>query len=1014
MRAHHLEITAFGPFPDTVEVDLDELAEPGLFLLTGPTGAGKTSVLDAICFALYGAVPGDRNTAGRLRCDTAPVGRAPRVVLEATLAGRRFRFTRSPAWRRPKKRGEGTTSEQASVSVHERVDGSWVHLTGRIDEAGHLVSELLGMNVTQFCQVAMLPQGEFQTFLRASSKDRHALLQQLFRTRRFEDMEKWLRERRTEARRDNERRCDQVATVLHRMSETAAVDWPEGWEQGSLATLAADGQLADETGRWVGEAAAAARAAEAEAAVTVRRARIAEEAHARAARLADEQQRLRRATAEDAALRAEADVIEEKRTVSSRAHRAAPVLSLLRVHRDAQRAFETKDERAVAKASAAAARLGMFAVDRTDVDAALARARDRVREAEESRKDARRITELDGTLTDLDQQIADTTAIVQELGERSRVLPGHLDQLRDDLSGAEQAAGALPIAQDAVGRYQERRRAAVRATTLYAELRYAQEDLQRAVEAQQEAKETWLGIRESRLNGMAAELATRLAAGADCPVCGSHDHPSLAVPSPGAPGPQQERRARKRLDDAESTLQAHREKVSSLESEVVRAESTAREGQPAGHREGRVDEALISVLKSDEDGARARVNSLRESADRRDRLRGELASAVRESDRLIEDRRQADARLASATAERTTTARERDRLAAELRRVLDTGGVESVDSLAERWSGEVALLDAASQALADREQAEEHARRAATQVQECASEHGFTSLEDAESAGLPATRLAEIDDELRRHDERRYAVGATLEDPELTAAGRHPVPDLTAIRAAAAEAAQHARDVGSRAAVTHGRSTRLTGLNDDLGEQLAAWEPVRGRFTTLDRLVGMVDGTSPDNPWRMRLSAYVLAYRLTQVVDAANARLVRMSGARYTLEHTGDRGAGENRGGLSLLLRDAWSGLTRDPVTLSGGETFVVSLALALGLADVVTQEAGGADIDTLFVDEGFGALDGETLDDVMDTLDTLREGGRVVGLVSHVAELRSRIPAQLQVSKEQHGSTLAMRSIPT
>jgi exonuclease SbcC len=167
----------------------------------------------------------------------------------------------------------------------------------------------------------------------------------------------------------------------------------------------------------------------------------------------------------------------------------------------------------------------------------------------------------------------------------------------------------------------------------------------------------------------------------------------------------------------------------------------------------------------------------------------------------------------------------------------------------------------------------------------------------------------------------------------------------------------------------------------------------------------MVEGKHADNRLQMRLSAYVLAHRLGQVVDAANLRLSTMSDQRYSLVHTGQRGAGETRGGLSLLVRDDWTGDTRDPATLSGGETFVVSLALALGLADVITDEAGGTDLETLFVDEGFGSLDAETLEGVMDTLDTLRDGGRVVGVVSHVPELQTRIPTQLRVHRGRTGS---------
>jgi exonuclease SbcC len=185
-------MTAFGPFAGTVSVDFDELSAGGLFLLTGATGAGKTSVLDAVCFALYGQVPGDRAGARHLRSDHAAPEVAPRVVLEASIGDRSFRFTRSPVWSRPKRRGTGETRVQAHVLVEERRGGDWSALTNRLDDAGLLVGDLLGMTATQFTQVAMLPQGRFQAFLRASSTERHAVLQRLFRTDRFEQVERWL------------------------------------------------------------------------------------------------------------------------------------------------------------------------------------------------------------------------------------------------------------------------------------------------------------------------------------------------------------------------------------------------------------------------------------------------------------------------------------------------------------------------------------------------------------------------------------------------------------------------------------------------------------------------------------------------------------------------------------------------------------------------------------------------------------------------------------------------------
>lgn len=193
-------------------------------------------------------------------------------------------------------------------------------------------------------------------------------------------------------------------------------------------------------------------------------------------------------------------------------------------------------------------------------------------------------------------------------------------------------------------------------------------------------------------------------------------------------------------------------------------------------------------------------------------------------------------------------------------------------------------------------------------------------------------------------------------------------------------------------------------------EEVRALGPLRQEYERVARLAGLTAGTSADNERRMRLESYVLAARLEQVAAAATARLQRMSAGRYTLVHSDERSGGR-RAGLGLHVVDSWTGRERDTATLSGGETFFASLALALGLADVVTDEAGGVRLDTLFIDEGFGSLDDQTLDEVLDVLDSLRERDRSVGIVSHVADLRRRIPAQLEVVKERHGSAVVHRA---
>jgi exonuclease SbcC len=186
MRIHRLEISAFGPFAGTEHIDFDRLSTHGLFLLNGATGAGKTSVLDAICFALYGSVPGARQDGKRLRSDHADAAAEPRVTCEFSAKGRRFEVSRIPAWNRPSARGKnGFTEQKANTLLRERVDGQWIEKSGRNDEAGAEISSVLGMDREQFTRVVMLPQGDFAAFLRSKPSDRLELLQSLFGTQRF-------------------------------------------------------------------------------------------------------------------------------------------------------------------------------------------------------------------------------------------------------------------------------------------------------------------------------------------------------------------------------------------------------------------------------------------------------------------------------------------------------------------------------------------------------------------------------------------------------------------------------------------------------------------------------------------------------------------------------------------------------------------------------------------------------------------------------------------------------------
>ncbi|MGI8644873.1 MAG: AAA family ATPase [Nocardioides sp.] len=994
MRLHHLEIRAFGPFADPVSVDFDALSGAGLFLLTGATGSGKTSILDAVCFALYGDVPGDRSAAKRLRSDQAAPGLAPEVILEATVSGRRVRITRSPAWERPKLRGPGLTTQQASVVVAERVDGIWATLSTRLDETGHLIGELVGLNLDQFCQVAMLPQGRFQAFLRARSEDRHKLLQQLFRTGRFEGVERWLRDHRLGLRRASEAQETAVADLVSRLSETAAPD-PLALEAPPLDDPAGTAVVEEWAGILVRSATSARERLEREVAIATSGAAIATAAREAGQLLAERQARHAAARAELARL--DRTETAHRRAVASldasgRATRVIPVVELADTTR--ARAFEARAIEASACADVAG--LGVDA----DAVSALAQTRD---ESLAAAAEARALVPREERLASLRRGVENYAVRISHLDEELvrhdttlARLPERVERCRVQHAAATAAVAALPGVEAAGADLHKRVSAAAQHAALVPQLAEARTAQELAVGEAQRLTEVWLSLREQRLDGMAAEMAVSLVVGGGCPVCGSEHHPHPASAHSSAPDAEAERQARKQVDDAESSRHVYDEHVRDLTTRIALAELLA--GSDRTRLAERVAQADTELV---------RVRALAES---KPQLEAELRSLEAQQSDVARRRDAGRLERSGVVSAEATQRAEIAAISEEVHAALRDTDDSDLATRASRLSRLAGACDQALTARGRAEQAWAEASRTADTVATALAESGFADAAAARAARLAAADVIALSDEVREHEAARLAASRIFDDLDLAQAAAADAPDLDSLRSVDARRREAAALAATESRVAGARSDRLDRLYDQLVAALRAWRPVRDELDVVTRLSAFVDGRSPDNRLQMRLSAYVLAHRLSQVVDAANERLATMSDQRYSLAHTGRRGAGENRGGLSLLVRDDWSGESRDPATLSGGETFVVSLALALGLADVITQEsesgaAGDSRLDTLFVDEGFGSLDADTLDDVMDTLDSLREGGRVVGVVSHVAEMRDRIPCRLEVTKSRRGS---------
>jgi DNA repair protein SbcC/Rad50 len=991
MRLHGLTVTAFGPFPGTEHVDFDELNDAGLFLLTGPTGAGKSSLLDAVCFALYGTVPGERGVK-TLRSQHAPVDVRPEVVLDLTLQGRRFVVRRSPEWARPKRRGDGLVVEKASASLLETTGGTEHLLSARAAEVGHTLSLLMGMSVGQFMQVALLPQGGFQTFLRASSQERHEVLQQLFRTDRFTRIEHWVDDHGRLLRARAAAGEAEVRRLVHAVADRTCGCPPQELDGDALPEAAAAGRVL----AWVdgslteAEATAGARRAVDEAAR--RELETARHRHEDALRRTQLRARVEAARQtliglDEGEVAAEAE--RARLSANDRAARCGPVTQLLQHARLAHaEAAARRDTALEACGTSVPVRLEPTRAALARLEAVLPRER----EADRLREEAARLA---SRLEAADRDLATTADLVA-------ALPARLAACTEALSAAAAQAARGEAVSLALTSARARRDAAGELAGLEPRLVEVDDARRDARDRMQDAREDVQALAARRLAGMAAELAGALADGSPCQVCGSPDHPQPAGPASDAVTDADQQAADEVLRARAAAFESADEAARGLR---VRRDALAATAEGLGVEEAG---AVVEVLEQD----LAAVSA----AEQRAALLG------RERDDLLQEQSDLSARHAAVVAEaaglREAVAgaqRARATAAAQVRDVLGDEPGPVADAVA-RTRGLLDRLEAAHRVLTELEEVRCRVVELERQAAATAAEHGFAAADDVERSLLTEPDRGRLEAALRERDDARVRARAVLDDAAAQdlpgALDDEEALDVGALRAALELAEAAAAGAARELALADDRVAVLRRQRRELDAALERWAPQRDEALRAESLSRLVRGLGHDNQLQMRLSAYVLATRLDQVVAAANERLAQMRDQRYLLQRTGRAERKGSRAGLGLEVVDQWTGDVRAPTTLSGGETFVVSLALALGLADVVTHEAGGTEVETLFVDEGFGTLDADTLDDVMDRLDGLRSGGRTVGVVSHVTELRSRIPTQVQVEKGRSGSTVAVRTL--
>ena len=869
--------------------------------------------------------------------------------------------------------------------------GRWVPLSTRHDEVADVVKDALGMGMSQFAKVVLLPQGDFAAFLRSTPDDRREVLERLFDITAFSDVEAWLAQARRTAGADLEAARSSLATLVARADDVLADAGLSG--DGEVPPESVGTHLRDVAARLDTRVSTTMAAFDTASGVE----RAAAEALATARALVDLRTRGQRALARLATLEAAGPSHLERVAALAAAERAAGLAGHLaaldRAADDAVGCRTTvRDARAALPPSTSApcpdelveptlARLR--ALD--DAAAALAR------EVEEQAARSSRRAGLDARTDALAAQ-------GEALGAQLAQAVAERDRLADEAEARAAGAGRVAELELLLGAARDR----------VVVLDAAEHDLARAADlaprhadlraAALDRRSELLDLRQGRLDGMAAELARSLHDGEPCPVCGGVEHPAPATLADPVLSDD--------VAEAEHQLSVADDELRALEAEIegLRTSASTRlsglDGADREVLEAVVAEAAVMLGAARADAAAYAdvVTRLRQVTETVVAQRTSLAGVVARAEAVVVE-------LGDLTAAE----------AAALERVEELGATHaecpcgSPDPAAHVRAGRALTELAAS--VAERVRADLRLAAADTALESAMTSAGFDDVDAARAALLAEPDLQRLRAQVTAHVEDTVAARAVADDPDVVAALSADAPDLTVLQAAdraareALLATAAAQDDAARAL----RSLeRLLPLVDDA---CAAVAVAAERDARVRDLADTASGLGPDNTLRMRLTAYVLAARLQTVATLANERLAVMGGGRYVLEHSDERAARGARSGLGLRVLDQWTGRVRDTATLSGGESFMASLALALGLADAVREETGGLDLGTLFIDEGFGSLDDDSLEQVLTVLDSLREGGRAVGVVSHVADLRTRITHQAVVHKGASGSTVEVRT---
>ena len=1040
MRILRLTMDAVGPFPGHEVIDFEAFSDAGRFLLSGPTGAGKSTIIDAIVFALYGKVSGGRDSSdSRIRSRYASEQAKTEVELIFSTSSGNYKVRRQPAYERVKKNGKGVTKQNAKAwlfKLDEQLREVSEPLT-KTSDVGTEITRIVGLSREQFTQTVVLPQGKFAQFLRSTSKDRQDLLQELFGTAIFEDLQLDLVERARKVKKNQEAldatlranlgvlaslldeapqldpaRClvyepvpkvdcefDPLETAWDSRFESLT-PWLEHNQRCANLEVSALREQEDKLRSEFAYQRDLAARQERYLALTKEHEQLVAQGPAQRQRLAQIQ-----------ALQALSDLkpwheqlkqAQAQQAVAQRQLSQALEFEQLESDERAQAVLQPLDYRGAQALSVQLTAQVAALNPQVELEAGLAgRRRDLQTKTQAHESASAKLAQGRERENQLPTQIASKQELLEQLNEQAATLP--TAQLAQ-----EQAAQTLKLAK-AHEQLVEDQQQALKLQQLVAL------ELKQASQRHKHMLEQWLS--QSALN-----LAQNLVAGEPCPVCGSTEHPAPATQGGENISQEQLDQALEEVNEVQGELSQASERVTKLAAQL--------EAQPCQLSPAQAREQLQE--------AKAALTAAQQASEQARSCKTHITELNAQLEALRADNQTAQARLAGDAKEIQLLGEKFDADAASL----SCEGFESVAAKVEYLSQLAAGLEQLAKAGQELDQCKKRAQQAADSF---AVQWAQASANFADHSAKPAAPAPTdpVETEPTQAEPTQDTSAANVQDGYAQACQAFAGLDLAALKATSAsyekslsinQAAlaelegieltpppleQTQAQLEQAQAKTQACQTYASTWQAFAGQvnaQLAKLNELLARRSKASdkdgQLLALASAANGDNHARLTLSAWVLQAHFRQVLVFANERLGVIGAGRYELINVdSEEDTRQQKQGLGLAVVDHLSGTTRSPRTLSGGESFYVSLALALALADVVATQNGGIEMNTLFIDEGFGSLDEGTLAEVMDVLGALHSGGRVVGIVSHVSELKRAIPAAVEVRPLLGGgSTLRTR----